>query len=180
MQKDFSFPNPLLRFAQGNDVDELVQLVNSAYRGDVSRQGWTTEADLLDGIRTHPEHMAQQINGEKSVMLVLTNSSGYIEGCVYLEDQSPFLYLGMLTVRPGLQARGSGKKLLAVAEDYAQFLGMKGIRMTVISVRHELIDWYQRRGYSATGEKQPFPVEQALGIPRQPLEFIVLEKRLSQ
>ena len=34
------------------DAPEIAILVNSAYRGDSSRQGWTTEADLLDGTRT--------------------------------------------------------------------------------------------------------------------------------
>ena len=39
------------REAVGDDIPAIVALVESAYRGDASRQGWTTEADLLDGQR---------------------------------------------------------------------------------------------------------------------------------
>lgn len=176
MRKDFAFPHTNMRFADQGDVDVLVQLVNSAYRGESSRQGWTTEADLLDGIRTHQEHMSQQINSDTSVILVVSDEAASINACVYLEDRGSMLYLGMLTVRPNLQARGTGKQLMQTAEQYAKFLGKKGIQMTVISLRDELIAWYRRHGYEPTGESQPFPVGQALGDPRRNLEFIVLEK----
>jgi N-acetylglutamate synthase-like GNAT family acetyltransferase len=176
MNKDFVFPQANMRFAELSDVDALVQLVNSAYRGESSRLGWTTEADLLDGIRTHTEHMSQQINNDSSLMMVVVGEENTILACVYLEDRDPLLYLGMLTVQPDLQDRGTGKQLLRIAEQYAQFLGKKGIAMTVISLRNELIGWYLRNGYHPTGEIQPFPVGQALGDPRRDLEFIVLEK----
>lgn len=176
MRKDFAFPNANMRFAELSDVDSLVKLVNSAYRGESSRQGWTTEADLLDGIRTHPEHMSQQIKNDNSVMLVVTGKDDSINACVYLEDSDEKLYLGMLTVQPDLQDRGIGKQLMQTAELYAKFLEKKGIQMTVISLRNELIAWYQRHGFQTTGETQPFPVGQALGDPRRELEFIVLEK----
>lgn len=178
MNKDFVFPQANMRFAELSDVDALVKLVNSAYRGESSRQGWTTEADLLDGIRTHPEHMSQQINNDTSVMLVVTGKDDSINACVYLEDRDEKLYLGMLTVQPDLQDRGIGKQLMQTAELYAKLLGKKRIQMTVISLRDELIAWYQRHGYQPTGETQPFPVGQALGDPRRDLEFMVLEKIL--
>jgi predicted N-acetyltransferase YhbS len=176
MQKAFTFPYSDMRFAHPGDVTELVKLVNSAYRGDHSRLGWTTEADLLEGIRTHPDHMLGQITAPDSVMMVITDSTEAIMACVYLQDKQPLLYLGMLTVKPELQAAGIGRRLLDTAETYARSLGMEGMQMTVISVRDELIAWYARRGYQPTGEKMPFPEEQALGIPRQPIEFVVLEK----
>ena len=178
MKKEFSFPQANMRFAELSDVDALVKLVNSAYRGESSRQGWTTEADFLEGIRTHPEHMSQQINNDNSVMLVVTGKDDTTNACVYLEARGEKLYLGMLTVQPELQDRGIGKQLMQTAELYAKFLGKKGIQMTVISVRQELIAWYQRRGYRLTGEKMPFPEHLALGIPKQSLEFLVLEKSL--
>jgi N-acetylglutamate synthase-like GNAT family acetyltransferase len=178
MKKDFAFPQANMRFAKLSDVDALVKLVNSAYRGESSRKGWTTEADLLGGIRTHQQQLTEQITADDSVMLVITDTHDAIIACVYLQDKEPVLYLGMLTVEPSLQAVGTGKKLLAATEAYAQWLGRTGIQMTVISVRHELIAWYQRRGYQLTGEKIPFPEHLAQGIPKQSLEFLVLEKNL--
>jgi len=178
MLTHYQFPDPTIRFAQLSDLSALEQLVNSAYRGESSRKGWTTEADLLDGIRTHQQQLSDQITAQDSVMLVITDTHDAIVACVYLQDKAPVLYLGMLTVQPNLQASGIGKKLLAAAEAYAKWLGRKSIQMTVISVRHELIAWYQRRGYQLTGEKMPFPEHLALGIPKQTLEFLVLEKIL--
>ncbi|MEI6583374.1 MAG: GNAT family N-acetyltransferase [Chitinophagia bacterium] len=178
MHTHYQFTDPTIRFAQLSDLLTLEQLVNSAYRGESSRKGWTTEADLLDGIRTTQQQLKDQIIAEDSVMLVITDTDDAIIACVYLQDKEPLLYLGMLTVQPNLQGAGTGKKLLAASEAYAKWLGRTGIQMTVISVRHELIAWYQRRGYQLTGEKMPFPKHLALGIPKQSLEFLVLEKIL--
>jgi hypothetical protein len=50
--------------------------------------------------------------------------------------------------------------------------------MTVISVRHELIAWYERHGYAKTDETKPFPTDPTFGIPKQPLEFVVMKKGL--
>src|SRR6187551_2580905 len=96
------------------DIDELVQLVNSAYRGESSKKGWTTEADLLDGIRTDAGSIYSLISAPGSVILVYKDES--LKGCVYLHAQKPGLYLGMLTVAPDYQSRGIGKILLRAAE----------------------------------------------------------------
>lgn len=160
------------------DVTKLTELVNSAYRGESSRQGWTTEADLLDGTRVD----------EMIIYLLLTTKNTtilkYIDGldlmgCVELRVEPEGLYLGMLSVRPDLQGEGIGKKLLQAAEIHAREFACPKIFMTVISTRQELIDWYIRHGYQLTGERKPFIVpDKRFGIPKQELEFVVLEKNL--
>lgn len=163
--------------ASNKDTEALVSLVNSAYRGETSKKGWTTEADLLDGQRTDPASMQQLLEKEGSVVLKCINENGELLGCVNLQQQTGKLYLGMLTVEPGLQGGGIGKRLLAAAEVYARSSSINKIRMTVISVRTELIEWYERHGYHRTGETAPFPAgDPRFGLPRQELEFIVLEK----
>ena len=98
---------------------------------------------------------------------------------MFLEKHGQSLYLGMLTVSPGLQGKGIGKKLLSAAELYAKQLKCNKIEMSVISVRHELIAWYQRHGYLDTGIRKRFPAElQKFEISATPLEFLVLEKNL--
>ncbi|MFZ4058953.1 MAG: GNAT family N-acetyltransferase [Ferruginibacter sp.] len=161
-----------------NDVKALNQLVNSAYRGDSSRKGWTTEADLLDGIRTSEAALLNIIEGK--AILLKYEENHQLKACVLLEPKAQKLYLGMLTVDPELQGKGIGKLLLASAEQEAQRLQCTAIFMTVISIRKELIDWYIRHGYRFTGETQPFPMhDPAFGLPKQPLEFWVLEKVIS-
>ncbi|MBI1781958.1 MAG: GNAT family N-acetyltransferase [Sphingobacteriales bacterium] len=161
------------------DIPELNLLVNSAYRGDSSKKGWTTEADLLGGIRTDDESLASLLNKENSVMLVHRNDEGKIIGCVNLQRNGDKVYLGMLTVNPELQGGGVGKILLKASDDYAKETGCPKLFMTVISIRTELIDWYKRHGYKETGERKPFPMDDPkFGLPKVPLEFIVLEKEV--
>lgn len=165
--------------ATENDIEALHVLVNGAYRGDSSRAGWTTEADLLDGIRITTQGLQELLHKPETTILKATDAAGNLLGCVYLEQQADALYLGMLTVDPQLQNSGIGKQLLFAAEGLAATKGLKTIRMTVISVRAALIAWYQRHGYQETGEKQPFPNDPKFGLPKQPLEFIVMEKKLT-
>jgi predicted N-acetyltransferase YhbS len=169
----------MIRKAQLADIPALDTLVNSAYRGNSSRQGWTTEADLLDGIRTDREALVQMLQEPGTTILVHYTESGRLTGCVYLKNKGTSLYLGMLTVAPTEQNQGLGKKMLTAAEQQARTEGCTSIRMTVISVRAELIAWYERHGYRATGETEPFPDDPRFGIPKQKLQFIVLEKPLA-
>jgi GNAT superfamily N-acetyltransferase len=160
------------------DIPTLVLLVNSAYRGDSSKKGWTTEADLLDGVRVIPETLLEQLNTPGQHFLKAMDQAGKIIGCVSLLEKSNKIYLGMLTVEPHIQGAGIGKYLMQASEDFARKLGKTHIEMTVISVRSELIAYYERRGYALTGEKRPFPNDPKFGIQKQPLEFIVMEKKL--
>ena len=164
--------------ASAMDVPVLCTLINSAYRGETSRKGWTTEAELLDGIRIDEPTLQSYIQENNAAVLKATNGDGEIAGCVYLKTEPAQLYLGMLTVSPLLQAKGIGKQLLQASEEKAKLAGCKKIIITVISIRTELINWYERHGYRITGEKQPFPSDEKFGIPKLPLEFLVLEKMI--
>lgn len=158
------------------DIPELNILVNSAYRGESSKKGWTTEEHLLGGIRTDEETLTQTLNNEAITVLKYTEKNKII-GTISLEKQSDKLYLGMLTVSPDLQGGGVGKQLLKAAEAFAKEEKIGKIIMTVISVRTELIAWYERHGYVRTGEIKPFPMDDpSFGMPKEFLEFIVLEK----
>lgn len=170
----------IIRKAISKDVSQLVTLINSAYRGNDSKKGWTTEADLLDGIRTDTDSLEQMINKKDAVILQSFNENNVLNGCVYLEKRRDTMYLGMLTVSPLEQAKGIGKQLLIEAEKYAAEQKCSIIEMTVISVRTELIAWYQKRGYAITGETKPFPTDIKFGIPKQPLEFIIMKKEINE
>jgi len=171
-----------LRFrpATPDDVASIVALVESAYRGDVSRQGWTTEADLLDGQRTDAAGVLALIAAGNS-RIVLAERDGHLLACAHLEGHGPWAYFGMFAVVPDLQGGGVGNEVLTECERIARMeWACNEIRMTVISLRAELIGWYERRGYRATGERKPFPYGDArFGLPRRDdLEFIVLAKTL--
>jgi len=169
---------PIL-IAKEKDVASLVALMDSAYRGEDSKQGWTSEADLFIGNkRTDVTTVTNLIKKPGAVFLKYTNEEGRIEGCVFLHSKDSKLYLGMFSVSPFAQGKGIGKKILAAAEDYAKENSCSSIYMTVITVREKLIAWYEKSGYKKTGKVLPFPVDERYGIPTQPLEMLVLEKHL--
>ncbi|MEU9987584.1 GNAT family N-acetyltransferase [Streptomyces sp. NPDC048045] len=168
------------RDATDADVDALVALIESAYRGDSSRVGWTTEADILEGQRTDPEGVRQVIKSPASRLLTV-EQDGRIVACCQLEHRDSHAYFGMFAVSPTLQGAGLGKIVIAEAERLARAVwDVTEMHMTVISVREDLIAWYERRGYRRTGKTTPFPYgDERFGIPqRDDLQFELLVKPL--
>lgn len=172
------------RAATEADIDAIVALVESAYRGDVSRAGWTTEADLLDGRRTGPDDVGACIARPHSRILLAeqdTEGGRELVGCAHIAVEDGAGYFGMFSVKPTLQGGGIGKHLLAEAERVVrEEWKLPVMRMTVIDTRDELIAFYARRGYRRTGIYKPFPYgDERFGIPKRPdLRFEVLEKTL--
>ncbi|KFG01699.1 GNAT family N-acetyltransferase [Streptomyces europaeiscabiei] len=168
------------RDATDADVDALVALIESAYRGDSSRAGWTTEADILEGQRTDPEGVRQVIKSPDSRLLTVERD-GVILACCQLEHRGDHAYFGMFAVSPALQGGGLGKVIIAEAERIVREVwGAKEMHMTVISVRNDLIAWYERRGYRRTGRMTPFPYgDERFGLPlRDDLRFELLVKEI--
>ncbi|MFF8845461.1 GNAT family N-acetyltransferase [Streptomyces sp. NPDC015127] len=162
------------------DAPVLVPLIESAYRGDSSRTGWTTEADILHGQRTDPDGVLAVITADGSRLMVVERDGEPI-ACCQLEHRGDAAYFGMFAVRPDLQGGGLGRQVIAEAERSArETWGVRQMHMTVISVREELIAWYERRGYRRTGQLSPFPYgDERFGIPqRDDLVFELLVKDL--
>jgi GNAT superfamily N-acetyltransferase len=161
----------------------IAELVNSAYRGESSKRGWTTEADLLGGQRTDEAKIAEMIETPGQVVLMAHLGDIREEkviGCVNLALQNGECYLGLLTVSPVLQGQGLGKQLIAESENWARRQKCKKVKMTVITLRKELLAFYERRGYLRTGVFEKFPYgDERFGIPqRSDLRFEVLIKAL--
>ncbi len=170
------------RAATSADAPALAALVNAAYRGDSSRAGWTTEADLLGGQRVDVERLTETIATPGNVILLHEQDHRPV-GCVHLERTGDDCYLGMLTVLPTLQRSGLGRQMLEAGERWAiEHWCSRTMHMTVIVQRTELIAWYERRGYRRTLERKPFPYgDERFGLPRRAdLAFEVLIKDLSQ
>jgi ribosomal protein S18 acetylase RimI-like enzyme len=169
------------RTATQADTDAIVALVESAYRGDASRAGWTTEADFLDGRRTGADDIEAVLARPQS-RLLLAERNGTLIACAHVAVEDGAGYFGMFSVDPQQQGGGIGKAVLAEAERIArEDWGMARMRMTVIDIRDELIAFYERRGYRRTGIKKPFPYGDArFGLPkRDDLRFEILEKSLA-
>ncbi|MBD8677642.1 GNAT family N-acetyltransferase [Sphingomonas sp. CFBP 13720] len=170
---------PLIRPATIADVPSLHALVESAYRGDSARGGWTHEADLLGGQRTDAELLSAVLSDPACRILIAGDGAGCVQ---VTRVDGGRCALGLLAVRPDGQALGLGRRLIAAAErvardDYAS----KTMEMTVIRRRAELIAWYERRGYRRTGEERAFPLDdRRFGVPKTlDLDFIVLERALT-
>lgn len=197
------------RPATATDIPAVVDLVQSAYRGDASRVGWTTEADLLGGQRADAEMVGALLGVPGSTVLVLDEApapghapapgeapapddaparpeahapAGRLLACCHVQDRpGGACYVGLLAVRPDAQARGLGRVMLAAAEEHARRTGARRMEMTVIAQRPELIAWYERNGFVDTGERSPFPYgDERFGLPLRPdLEFRHLARALA-
>lgn len=175
---------PALRFrnATEDDIPALIDLVTSAYRGDASRRGWTTEADLLDGQRIDADMLRADLAQPQSVVL-LAEDGPRLVACAHVGVEDGAGYFGMFSVDPTAQGGGIGKVVLAEAERIArETFGCARMRMTVIDCRDELIAFYERRGYVRTGITKPFPYgNPRYGEPkRDDLRFEILEKQLTE
>lgn len=171
----------VFRSATLDDVDEVVALVESAYRGPSSEVGWTTEAHLLDGQRTDPAGVQEVIGRpEGRVLLASEAGTGELVACCQLERRPDGgAYFGMFAVRPGLQGRGMGRAVVTEAERIAvEEWAASIVTMTVLAQRLDLIAWYERLGYGRTGATEAFPYgDERYGQPKvDDLIFVVLAK----
>lgn len=172
----------LIREAAEADIPALHRLIESAYRGEASRAGWTTEADLLDGQRTDPEDLAEILADPAQAMLAAWRGEDLV-GCVLIADRGAGTgYFGMLSVSPTLQGAGLGRRLVEAAHRaLAERFGARRVRISVFPQRETLIAWYERLGYRRTGETLPFPYgNPRFGLPlRDDLHFVVMEHALA-
>lgn len=169
----------MIAIATEQDIPALMQLINSAYRGETAKLGWTTEAHLIEGLRTDEQDLHDILADAHTTFLKYTDNQGQIIGCMRLQQRDDKIYLGMLTVSPTLQGKGIGKALLQAADAHARAHNCRAIFMTVISVRTELVDWYLRHGYQLTGKTVPFTPNARYEYPVQELEFVVMEKAIN-
>jgi ribosomal protein S18 acetylase RimI-like enzyme len=169
------------RLAIPADAEALVALIRSAYRGDTSRAGWTTEADLVSGDRIDAGQVLAMIGGPRSVLIVLDGEDG-LTACCQLEDRGGGVtYFGTFAVSPAGQGGGTGRRLMAEAERQALTrYGATILEMTVLAQQVKLIGWYERLGFRRTGETRPFPADGTYARPlRDDLYFVVLAKPLN-
>jgi histone acetyltransferase (RNA polymerase elongator complex component) len=175
MEKD----NIQFQIAEVKNAQSITDLVNSVYRGENSKKGWTTEADFLSGIRITEVKVKEIIEGKNDV-IILALFEGSIVGCVHLENTGSYSYLGMLSVDVNFQDKGIGKILINECERYTkEVFGLNEIKMKVISRRMELIEYYNRRGYKSTGELEEFGSHgDTFGDTSEKLYFETLSKNL--
>jgi GNAT superfamily N-acetyltransferase len=167
-----------VRAATVDDAEAVAELVHSAYRSDESRRGWTTEADLVGGQRADPAMIRHLVGLPDDEVLLAVDDDGVPFACCHLERRDGGAYLGMFAVRPGQQGSGVGRGMLAAAESWARDRwGATTLEITVLNHRPELMAWYERCGFTPTGEDHPFPYEdQRFGEPRRP-DLVLLGMR---
>ena len=151
-------PSIHFRDAELDDVKELVTLINSAYRPQSRGAGWTAETGIIEGSRTDDGAVAAEIAGGGRYIVAAERAGGPIVACVSIAPlPNAAAYLSSIAVDPTRQDRRIGRELLDEVERQATTDGVSTLRMSVISIRIELIAWYERRGFIRTGETLEFP-----------------------
>lgn len=169
------------RVATEEDAAQLQQLVESAFRAEDSRKGWTDDLGLSLSFRLDAQEILAMITKPDSVMLMATNGQNTLVGSIGTSRRDTnHAHLFMLAVDTSQQRSGIGRQVLAYAEDYCQRTwGVTTLGLNALSNRQQLILWYSRRGYKPTGETSPFPREkfENLVLPGD-LCFVEFEKVL--
>jgi DNA-binding MarR family transcriptional regulator/ribosomal protein S18 acetylase RimI-like enzyme len=164
------------------DLAAIASLMNRAYRGQGADAGWTTDAAFIDGERTSEAELAAEMAASPAGEWLVRFRGDALEACVRVEPRGDGrYYLSALTIDPAAQNSGLGRRLLASAEAWIRRAGGGAVELTVLSPRHELVAWYERRGYALTGETEHFPYgDPRFGHPkRDDLHFVVLRKTLA-
>ena len=165
-------------FAVIDDVPQLAALIERAYRGPEAAKGWTNESEILTGPRSSPGEIAALIR-DREARFVTARDGVRIAACALVKKERNGAYFGMFAIDPDLQGGGLGKLMMSHCEEAARVLwGSKTMRLTVISLRARLIEWYERRGYVRTGESEPFPFDTATGALRTDFDLTVLQKKI--
>ena len=167
------------RSANLSDIPVIERLINRAYRSKDGVQGWTNEGHLLEGDRTDPDHLKELIEAPNSRILLCHLTNDELIGSVHLVLNEDHLYFGMLAVDPFHQSKGVGRYLLQAAKELALSHGLDRIKLTVLSTRQELIDWYTRSGFTVVQEDLPFPNTERFGKPKMPLLLVEMEWKSS-
>ena len=163
-------------FAGLADVPRLALLIERAYRGPEAAKGWTNESEILTGPRSSPAEIEALIRDKESRFVTAFRGDRLV-GCALIRREGDAAYFGMFAIDPDTQGGGLGKAMMTRCEEAARELwGATSMRLTVISLRARLIEWYERRGYVQTGEREAFPFDSATGAVRTDFDLTVLRK----
>lgn len=160
-----------------NDLDKILALINTAYRGLGGERRWTTEAHLIEGDRLDQDGLRALISSDNSQFYV-----GYLANepacCITITQYGKTAEFGCFAVDPNLHGLGYGKALLNFAEACARPYSTL-FQVTVVSQNTQLLDFYKRRAYVDTGQTQAYPTQQNVGKPKIPnIELRVLQKKV--
>ena len=158
----------------------MVDLINAAYRQQDGRS-WTSEADIVAGERINAEQL-QQALAQNNFKLFIAECAGQLLACIGLTFDADHVEIGTFCIAPHDQNQGIGKHVLDFAEKYVIALKLPNLTdfvMWVLSVRHELIAYYERRGYMQTGVVDEYPMDAGVGKPIVDLHLIDMRKSLS-
>jgi len=167
------------RIVEKGDIVELVKLINSAYR-EQGRNSWTTEAEIVVGNRINHQQLENFLAQEK-FQLFVAELNRQLVACIGLTFSHSEVEIGTFCIALELQNCGIGKLALNFVEKYVQNLNLievKSFVMWVLSVRHELIAYYERRGYVQTGIFADYPFDANVGIPIVNLHLVEMKKAI--
>ena len=151
----------MIRAARDEDATAIARLVNEAFQ---------VEAFFKIGDRTSPDEVLELMrHGE-----FLLAEAPDLRGCIYLKYNGDRAYFGMLSIVPGEQRQGHGRRLVAAAEQRAAAQGCRYMDLHIVDLREDLPGYYRRLGYTESGTL-PFSDPSSAS---RPCYFIVMTKSL--
>lgn len=144
--------NIFIREAIHSDIPVIEELIENGYRNDVAKQGWTHETDLLVGARLQVGEIETCLNDSNQKFFIACEGDKQV-GVICVFRDKDWIEFGKIAVDPNCQGKGIGKILIAKVEEFVRDKWQaNNLKLCVLTVRTELIDFYRRLGFEATGE----------------------------
>jgi ribosomal protein S18 acetylase RimI-like enzyme len=147
-----------IRVAEARDVEALSKLINAAF---------LPEKEFIEGDRITVEGVRSYMAEGK---ILVTEDSGALVACVYVESRGERGYLGLLGVEPHRQGTGLSRRMMDAAENHFREAGCRAIDLRVISARTALPAYYRHLGYLETGTAE-IPAGAPLKVPCHYIEM---------
>jgi len=171
------------RLANASDVESLVALINQAYRTHTD-SSWTSEQKIVAGDRINHQQLLESLNQQNFSLFVaemVEDLETALVACIGLSFQQNSVEIGTFCVASDWQNQGIGKHVLKYAEKMAleRCPTLSHYEMWVLDARTELIQYYERCGYSKTACIESYPIHSNVGQPLIDLRLQHMSKSIS-
>jgi ribosomal protein S18 acetylase RimI-like enzyme len=165
-----------------DDAAQIAQLVQIAFRyEDVKWTGPDVELNRRFTMTTE-EALATINNPNAAFLMAITDDDTIVGAMIAIKKTEELARLAKLAVDPTFQTRGIGRFILEQTEEYVlKTWCVERIGLNALSTRGSLIKWYEKRGYTKTGEKSELPAWalRNMGLARA-IHFVEMEKQVRE
>lgn len=142
---DVNIINIIIREAEYDDLEEILQLQYLAYQTEAAR----FETDDIQPLKQSLEELIEEYN--QGIILKMISEDNTIIGSIRAREENGTVYIGKLMVHPNYRRQGYGTKLLIEIEEY---FPKKRYELFTSTRSIDNIHLYKKNGYREFSQRQ--------------------------